>query len=268
MIPTIQLGPFPIPTHDLFVVLGVATALGVLWARTRKEPNRPPGLAVLVAGGLLTGAVFAKLGTGWQYLGQAEDPDLLGLWLYGGQSVLGGLAGAYLGVLATKRLIGYQGSTGDWFAPSVAGGLAVGRVGCFLTEQVGTPTTLPWGINVSPEVAATMPYCPSCAAGLPMHPSFLYEIGFHLVALGLLLGAAGRLSRPGDSFKLYLLAYAIFRFALEFVRENPVMAGGLSGSQVFLLVAVPSAVALHMWRRPRPESLAADPAPIGAGGVS
>lgn len=266
MIPVLDLGPLAIPTHDLFVVLGVATALAVLWARSSDAPRRSD-LAALVAGGLLTGAVFAKLGTGWQYLARAEDPSLIGLWLHGGQSVLGGLAGAYLGVLVTKRLIGYRNSTGDWFAPGVAAGLAVGRVGCFLTEQIGTPTTLAWGITVSPEVAATMPYCPSCASGLPMHPSFLYEIGFHLAALALLIPFAGRIGRPGNSFKLYLLAYAVFRFAVEFVRDNPVMLFGLSGSQIFLLVTVPVAIALYRWRGRQIAGRVAAPAPLGAGRV-
>lgn len=247
MIPVLELGPLSIPTHDLFVVLGVVTALVVLWARTRGS-GRDPNLLALVAGGLLTGALFAKLGTGWQYLVNADDPTLLGLWLYGGQSVLGGLAGAYLGVVVTKRLVGYRGSTGDWFAPAVAAGLAVGRVGCFLTEQIGTPTTLSWGITVSPEVAATLPYCPSCSTGLPMHPSFLYEIGFHAIAFALLVVHGGRIGRPGDSFKLYLLAYAMFRFGLEFVRDNPVMMFGLSGSQLFILVTVPVAIILYRRR--------------------
>jgi prolipoprotein diacylglyceryltransferase len=172
----------------------------------------------------------------------------MGLWLHGGQSLLGGLTGAYLGVLVTKRLVGYRGSTGDRFGPAVAAGLAVGRVGCFLTEQIGTPTSLPWGISVSPETAATMPYCPSCSQGLPMHPSFLYEILFHLVALVVLVRAGGRFGRPGDSFKAYLLFYAVFRFAVEFVRDNPQMAWGLSGSQIFLLGTIPLGVSYYLWR--------------------
>lgn len=243
-----RLGPFAVGTHDFFVVLGVAAAVGVLWLRAKDKSDQPP-LAALVAGGLFSGAVFAKLGTGWQYVVAADEPSLAGLWLHGGQSVLGGLAGAYLGVLVTKRLIGHRGSTGDWFAPAVAAGLAVGRVGCFLTEQVGTPTTLPWGISVPPDVAATMPYCPSCAAGVPMHPSFLYEITFHLIAFLVLLRFTGRFGRPGDSFKAYLLAYAVFRFGIEYVRDNPEMALGMSGSQLFLVVTVPLGVLSVVWLR-------------------
>ncbi|MGH8871011.1 MAG: prolipoprotein diacylglyceryl transferase [Acidimicrobiia bacterium] len=243
-----HVGPIPVPTHDFFVVLGVGTTCLVLWLR-RGRTTSEPHLPALVAGGLLGGATFAKLGNGWQYLAFAEEPTLLGLWLHGGQSVLGGLAGAYLGVVLTKRIVGYQGSTGDWFAPAVAAGLAVGRVGCFLTEQIGTPTTLPWGIAVSPEVESAMPYCPSCAAGLPMHPSFLYEIAFHVIAFVILIRLSGRLGRAGDSFKLYLIAYALFRFGVEFVRDNPEMAFGLSGSQIFLLGTVPVGAVYYLWRR-------------------
>ncbi|HEX9864934.1 MAG TPA: prolipoprotein diacylglyceryl transferase family protein [Acidimicrobiia bacterium] len=249
MIPLLfHLGPFAVATHDFFVVLGVATAILVLWLRARGRP-RDPDMPALVGGGLLAGAVFAKLGTGWQYFALADDPNLFGLWLYGGQSVLGGLAGAYLGVVLTKRLIGYQGSTGYRFAPAVAAGLAVGRVGCFLTEQIGSSTTMPWGITVSAETAAGMAYCPSCAAGLPMHPSFLYEIIFHVAAFVVLTRRADRFGEPGDGFKLYLLGYALFRFGVEFVRDNPEMALGLTGSQVFLLATVPVGLIYYLRRR-------------------
>ncbi|MDX1468385.1 MAG: prolipoprotein diacylglyceryl transferase [Acidimicrobiia bacterium] len=249
MVPVLfEIGSLPVGTHDVFVVLGVGTAVGVLWWRSRGMA-RDPRLPALVAGGIFTGAVFAKLSTGWQYIAFSDSPSLFGLLAHGGQSVLGGLAGAYLGVVLTKRLIGYQSSTGDWFAPAVAAGLAVGRVGCFLTEQVGTATTLPWGITVSPEVAAAMPYCPSCATGMPMHPSFIYEILFHLTAFFLLIRFGDRSARPGDTFKLYLVAYAVFRFGVEFVRENPEMALGLSGSQLFLLATVPLGVTYYLWRR-------------------
>lgn len=251
MLPVLfRIGPIEVGTHDFFVIAGVATAVVVLVSRGTHRPDRHQ-LAYLVAGALLAGAIVAKLGTGWQYLVATEDPSIVGLWLQGGQSVLGGLAGAYVGVLITKRLIGYEGSTGDWFAPAVAAGIAVGRIGCFLTEQIGTPTGLPWGIAIDPETATAMPYCPSCITGLPMHPSFLYEIAFHALAFLILIRVSGTIGRPGDSFKLYLVAYALFRFGVEFVRDNPELAWGLSGSQLFLLVTLPLGLAVA-WRRTRP----------------
>jgi len=259
LISVVHIGPLEIGTHGLFVALGVSVAVVILWVRAGgRRMDRT--MASLIAGGLFSGAILAKLGTGWQYLVSSDDPSLLGLLVDGGQSVLGGLAGAYFGVVVTKRFIGYRHSTGDWFAPGVAGGLAVGRIGCFLTEQIGTPTGLPWGLTVSPELANTMPYCPSCALGQPMHPSFLYEIAFHVVAFVLLIRYGGRVVKPGDSFKVYLLAYALFRFAVEFVRDNPEMAFGLTGSQLFLLTTVPLGTAAYLWKRTRSPRLVLEPA--------
>jgi prolipoprotein diacylglyceryltransferase len=74
---------------------------------------------------------------------------------------------------------------------------------------------------------------------LPLHPSFLYEIAFCVTAFGILLVLRDRIPVPGDSFKLFLLAYGLFRFGVEFVRGNEVLAFGLSGTQLFLLATLP-----------------------------
>ncbi|MDQ4098579.1 MAG: prolipoprotein diacylglyceryl transferase [Actinomycetota bacterium] len=236
MIPALfQVGGFAVETHGLFVLLGVTAAVVVLAMEARRRRIRDPRLVWIAVGALFCGAVGAKLSTVWRYALDADDPSLHGALLYGGKSVLGGLAGAYVGVLLTKRIVGWTTSTGDLFAPAVALGMAIGRWGCFLTEQVGTPTSLPWGLAVSPEAAARIPHCPGCVAGVAMHPSFLYEIAFHAAMFGVLLWLRPRVSRAGDLFKIYLGCYAVFRFVVEFVRANPVMWAGLSGSQLFLL---------------------------------
>lgn len=248
MVPVIRLGPLPIPTHDLFLLLGVATATAVFVLEARRRRMRDPRLAWVVMGALLGGAVMAKASTAWRYVATDPDPSLAGSLLYGGKSILGGLAGAYVGALVAKRVVGYRASTGDLFAPAVALGMAVGRVGCFLTEQVGTPTSLPWGIAVSAELADRIPMCAACVPGVPMHPSFLYEIAFLLVMFGLLLWLRPRVHVPGELFKVFLLGYAGFRFAVEFVRGNPPMWAGLSGSQLFLIPGILLLLAYY-WRR-------------------
>jgi phosphatidylglycerol---prolipoprotein diacylglyceryl transferase len=234
-----HLGDVAVPTHDLFVVLGVSAALLVFGREVRGRGRRDPRLWQIAAGGLVLGALFARISTSWRYLAAAPDASLAGLWLYGGKSVLGGLAGAYLGVHLTKRLVGYRERTGDVFAPAAAIGLAIGRIGCFLTEPIGRPTSLPWGLTPDPVVAATIPGCTTCTLGVPLHPSFLYEIVFHLVAFLVLVRYGPRLRAPGETFTLYLLAYGLFRFAVEFTRDSTIMAAGLTGSQLFLLVTLP-----------------------------
>ncbi len=83
-----------------------------------------------------------------------------------------------------------------------------------------------------------------------MHPSFVYEIIFHLLAFAGLWWLRPRVVVKGELLKIYLLAYAIFRFGVEFVRGNQVLALGLSRSQFFLIPSV-LLLALHFWRQRR-----------------
>ncbi|GAA3338587.1 hypothetical protein GCM10020358_19210 [Amorphoplanes nipponensis] len=75
--------------------------------------------------------------------------------------------------------------------------------------------------------------------GVPLHPSFAYEIAFHLLALAALVLARDRITRPDALFTAYLAGYAGFRFAVEFVRGNEVVAAGLTRPQWFLLACAP-----------------------------
>jgi phosphatidylglycerol:prolipoprotein diacylglycerol transferase len=249
MVPVLfHIGNLAVPTHDFFVLAGVAVAFAVfIWeARRRKALDEP--LMWVVAGALLGGAIGAKLGMLWDYLAAAPHPSAVGVLIDGGKTILGGLSGAYAGAIIMKRLVGYREHTGDIFAPAVALGMAVGRVGCLLTEQLGTPTSLPWGIRVNPAVAARVPDCPQCALGVPLHPSFAYEIVFQLAMFGLLLWLRRRVRVPGELFKIYLFGYATFRFLVEFVRGNQVVWAGLTRSQLFLIPAT-ALLAAYFWRQ-------------------
>jgi len=86
--------------------------------------------------------------------------------------------------------------------------------------------------------------CSGCATGAAMHPSFLYESAFMALAAWWLYPHARRGTLParwmqqGDLFKLFLLVYAVFRFLVEFTRENFVIVAGMSGSQLTVLAAM------------------------------
>ncbi len=225
-----------VPTHEFFIGIGVAVAALIYFLEARRKGQLGEQTAWIAVGALIGGAILAKVGSAWRFVGSGATVEEL--FLFGGRSILGGLAGAYIGAVIAKRLVGYRRSTGDLFAPAVAIGLAIGRIGCFLTEQVGTPTTMPWGVTVSAEAAASIQNCPQCLTGEAMHPSFLYEIAFMAIAFAVLWWGRDRLA-AGLSFKLFLLGYGLLRFGLEFVRGNPDMAFGLSGSQIFLLLTIP-----------------------------
>jgi phosphatidylglycerol:prolipoprotein diacylglycerol transferase len=232
-------GRFPVPTHDAFTLLGLCVALAVFVVDARRAGvAKDPRLWWVAYGALLGGALGAKVATVWRYLADVEDPALLGALVDGGKSVVGGLAGAYVGALVAKRLAGYRRPTGDLFAPAVAIGIAIGRIGCFLTEQPGTPTTLPWGIRLDADTIDRIRGCHDCVSGVPLHPSFLYEIAFLIGAFVALRRLRSRMPVEGQSFKVFLLAYGIFRFGVEFVRGNEATWNGLSGTQLFLIPSV------------------------------
>ncbi len=242
--------PFGSPLHALFVLLGTVAAVLVFVAGAHRRRVFDQDMVVLLAGALLCGALGSKLAVVWRYLDRETAPSLLGLIVAGGQSVLGGLSGAYLGVIAAKRLIGYRAGTGDLFAPAVALGIGIGRFGCLLTETPGSPTGARWGVVVDAARAARIPGFPRAWIDVPLHPSFVYEILFHFAMAALLLRLRSRGELRDDLFKLYCLAYAPFRFLVELVRGNPPVWHGLTRSQLFLIPAIPL-LALAFFRRRR-----------------
>ena len=235
----------PLETHGLFVGLGVLAAALVFVVEARRRGQTDDRLFAVVAGALVGGAIFMRMGTWLQHVDLRENASVTEQWLYGNRSILGGLFGAWLGVHVAKRLTGYRLRTGDLFAPAVALGMAIGRVGCLLTEKPGTPTGHGWGITLDPATAHRL----RAPAGVPLHPSFVYEIVFQLLAFAALwFWLRHRVLPAGESFTLYVAAYGVFRFLVEFVRGNEVVWAGLTRPQLVLAVTIPFVLARIAWQ--------------------
>jgi phosphatidylglycerol:prolipoprotein diacylglycerol transferase len=267
MYPTlIQSGPITIGTHDFFSVLALVVGVAIYYRALRRRGILDERIVLVSMAVILGGILGARTITAWENtdeIGQALAAGAPVSWviLHGNKSILGGIAGGFLAGVLAKRALGYTRSTGDSYALAIAVATAIGRVGCFLSElPLGTPTSLPWGISVSPAVAATFARCPGC--DVPMHPSMLYEIGFNLIAVGLIVRFGRRVPVQGDLLKLYLLAAFSFRFLVEFVRGNEVQFLGLTGPQIVLIPLI-AWLAIHFWRRYRSGAwhLPAAPAP-------
>ena len=98
-----------------------------------------------------------------------------------------------------------------------------------------------------------------------MYPSFLYEIVFQAAAFAALwFWLRHRPIAAGETLTLYIAAYAIFRFFIEFVRGNEVAWMGFTRPQMFLLATIPLVLARVAWMASRgalstrPERTAAD----------
>jgi len=188
-----------------------------------------------------------------------EDPQLTWhnlrnpSYLMGGKTIVGALVFGLIAVELMKRYIGVRQSTGDLYAIPLALGIAIGRIGCFLTglsdNTYGTPTHLPWAINFGDNI--------------PRHPTQLYEIIFLLALIPLLykivILSGAEVSRsetsvkskdplhvhrataatrnplnvflPGDAFKFFMVAYLTFRLLCDFIKPYPRILLDLGGIQ-------------------------------------
>lgn len=249
--------------HGLFMGLGIVAGLVLFAFEVRRRGLHDDRLWVIAGTSLAFGGIASRVGTWWQQFDPTQNESIVQWWSDGNRSVLAALVGAWIGVHVGKLITGYKASTGDLFAPSVALAMVIGRIGCLLTELPGHATGGSWGIVLTPAQAAVV----GGPAGVGLHPTFAYEILFHAVAFAWLWRNRDRLPRPGDLFICYVGGYALFRFAVEFVRANEQVWFGLTRPQWFLLCALP----LLAWRvsriwRARPASVAAVPAIIGGNG--
>ena len=215
----IHLGPLLIHPHWVFEAL--AYSLAFYWYR--RSRRRLGDVVDARVRRWVTGAAIVGGVAGSRLLHLIEDPTVLAgagsnlMFLLGGKTIVGGLIGGLIGVEWIKRRLGVVVATGDLLALPLAVGIAIGRVGCFLSGledgTFGVATRLPWGVNFGD--------------GVFRHPTQLYEILF-LVGLAVLLaGPIRRTSVAGDQFKLFMVGYMTFRLAVEFVKPAAHI-GGLS----------------------------------------
>jgi prolipoprotein diacylglyceryl transferase len=226
-----ELGGIPIYSHGFFLTLGLLVCLAILIyeARRRRWPAHevvPITLAAFV-GGVLGARLAMLFFQGPDVARVVVDSFALFDPSIGPGSILGGIAGAYAGGYLASRSLNV-GCTCDAFAPAMALGMAVGRIGDFLSAEdgLGKETTLPWGV-------------PLPGVDYLVHPAPLYDAAFSFVWFGALLALRGRpWLQDGDLLKIGLAGYAAFRFCVEFVRNNFVLAFGLTGQQLVCLAFV------------------------------
>ena len=154
------------------------------------------------------------------------------------------LVGAWLGVHVAKRLVGYRPRTGDLFAPAVALGMAIGRVGCLLTELPGTPTGTPYGITLDPAAAASGCTPPAYRCTLVRLRDRLPRRGVR----GAVVLAAAPAQAPGETLTLYLAGYGVFRFLVEFVRATRSLWAASPGRSSSCSLTVPLLLAGIAWQ--------------------
>lgn len=208
-IPFIHLGSLPISTHGLMFAIALLVANFI----ARREVRRRGWDVDIFDSAIFCGAIGGFIGTRLLYVivnFHLYRDDVWGIFRVweGGLISFGGLIGGVLTAvwyLHHKKIFVLPWL--DMATPYIFLGWGIGRIGNFLPwEIIGTPTSLPWGIVVSNDV--------------PRHPVQLYS------SLGLLIiaGIIGALKKRftfvhGMWFGIGMIAYGLFRFAIEFLRD-------------------------------------------------
>jgi prolipoprotein diacylglyceryltransferase len=156
-----------------------------------------------------------------------------------GKSILGAIIGGIVAVELFKKVMHIKGSTGAYFVPSLAIGIAIGRVGCFLsglddyTYGIATNSFLGYDFG----------------DGIPRHPVQLYEsltmFLFFLYVVYIYFKDQKYFEKY--IFYLFILLYATQRFLWEFLKPYETIALGLNVFQFFCLGLVGYAI-YHLWK--------------------
>jgi prolipoprotein diacylglyceryltransferase len=217
----------PIYAYGLFFLLSLLSVLGLVLyeARRRRWPKEEviPILLAAFVGGMVAARLSILFFNGWQTAPEVLNFAALFDPRIGPGSILGGIGGAYAGGYVASRVIGKIGCACDAFAPAMALGNAVGRVGIFLAgvDGLGKPTNLPWGVELP-------------GNNYLVHPAPLYDAAFDVAWFCVLMALRDHPAmQNGNLLKFGVAGYAIVRFFIEFVRNNRVILLGLTGQQVF-----------------------------------
>ncbi len=211
-----SLGPLDVHWYGIMYLCAFAAAWALALARAKQPhaPVRPGQVEDLVFWGAMGVVLGGRIGYVFFYnFGELlNDPLMLFRVWEGGMSFHGGLLGVIIAMILYARRIGQKFiDIMDFIAPLVPLGLGFGRLGNFIGQEL-------WGRATDPDAPWAIVF-PNDPEGLYRHPSQLYQAFLEGLVLFVILFWFSRKPRPRAAVSaLFLLAYGIFRFAVEFVR--------------------------------------------------
>lgn len=228
----LHIGSFTLYSYALFVVIGLFAAAFTFRILADKTglPDRAYNFYLLTGiGSIAVGFLSAMLFQSVYYLIETGE------WTFGAMTFMGGLIGGVAcfilvtALLAKKEYKAHFWRVANLLAPSILVAHAFGRIGCFLNGCCyGRVTDGPLGVLFPGHTEKVI-------------PTQLIESAFLFVLFAVLLVLILRYKRGNLPMLVYLYAYSVFRFILEFFRgdDRGEFLGGLTPSQwqsVFMLL--------------------------------
>ena len=213
---------FQVQSYSFFLLVALVVGGLVYWRESRTQHSENEHTFYIALAALFGGVIGAKIPS-WLMNYQLIVSSLPSYsFLLSGRTIVGGLIGGTLSVYAVKKYLGISGRRGNLFAPAVALGMAIGRIGCLLRGCCyGVETHSDLGIDFGD--------------GIHRHPTQLYEIFFWLIMFVVIQKYKTKVLNQGVLFTMMLTAYFIFRFFLEYIKNDPDRWLGLSIYQLMII---------------------------------
>lgn len=265
---------FTLNSYGLLLAIAFITGLFVM-SRLAKRDGLPQervyDLGLWVLASSLIGSKLLMIITEWDVYYRDHPGQIFSLDFFRSGGVFyGGFVGALIASVVAMRIYKLPWwRTADAFAPGIAIGQAIGRLGCYSAGCCwGEPTTSAIGVQFKergheitgvPTIVAhlTDPVqrdvwankLGGLLAPLKLHPVQLYETGATFLIFLILLAVTGRRRFHGQVMLVYALLYAIARFTIEFWRDDPRgEVGNLSTSQFIAVLLFIGSLIAYIWR--------------------
>lgn len=244
-----ELGPISVHWYGIIIAVAILVALLLATKQAEKFHIREEDLIDMFLLALPISVIFARLFFvifKWD-LYKNDLKRIFYIW-EGGVAIYGAVIGAVLSVFIFSRIrkidMWLLADFGCVYLPLAQ---AIGRWGNFFNQELyGKNTDLPWGMTGN--IIQAFPD-PGINPDLPVHPTFLYESLWNIMAFFILMAIRKRNTIRGRVFAWYLLLYSFIRFNLEFLRVDDFQTGSnvrynqavaavaFAGAAIFLIIS-------------------------------
>jgi phosphatidylglycerol:prolipoprotein diacylglycerol transferase len=253
----------PVATYGVLLAAGFILALWLtarLAAKDGLPKDRIYDLGLYILASSLIGSKLLMVLTEWnEYGGNWGRVFSFDLFRSAGVYYGGFIVAVLVSVLLMWRWKLPWRKTSDAFAPGIALGHTLGRLGCFSAGCCwGKPTTSWIGTRFT-EKGSELTGVPIDQALIPTQ---LIEAGANLLIFGFLMWLRRRRIFDGQIIFAYMIVYSIARFIIEFWRDDP--RGellGLSTSQFISVVmfVIGAVLSIYHWRKTGARRVAGQP---------
>lgn len=248
----IRIGPLAVRWYGILIATGIALAYFLAQSEAKKRGFDDDFVVDLLIWAVPISIISARIYyVIMKWDSYSQNPErIIQIW-NGGIAIHGALIGAIITafVFCKKRNVSFW-KLADIAAPSILIGQIIGRWGNFVNQEAhGGPVTREFLEKLFlPDWIINQMYIERL--GTYVHPTFLYESLWNLVAFIILIFARKWNWRRGEMFLFYVVWYSFGRFFIESLRTDSLyLVGDLRSAQVVSIIGIVVGIGLFVYRR-------------------